>query len=90
MIPLRKYSYTYLEQLKFSSGAFILFVNVTTLRVKGMIWKGTHVLIKDLTANHAYQSKKQAPRSETGLRQATHLGRNSEKHSASLKGHRSM
>ncbi len=60
MIPLRKYSYAYLDQLKFSSGAFILFVNVTTLRVKGMIWKGTHVLIKDLTADNAYQSKNQA------------------------------
>ncbi len=34
MIPLHKYSYPYLGQLKFSSGAFILLVDVTTLRVK--------------------------------------------------------
>ncbi len=30
MIPLHKYSYPYLGQLKFSSGAFILLVDVTT------------------------------------------------------------
>ncbi len=66
MIPLHKYSNTFLGQLKFSSGAFISLVDVTTLWVKstcgkfnwmGMIWKGTHVLIKGLTA---YQSKNQA------------------------------
>ncbi len=63
----------------------------------GMIWKGTHVLIKDPTADDAYQSKTQALGSkglsvepETGLRQATHLGKSSEKNYASLKGHRSM
>ncbi len=69
MIPLRKYSYPYLGQLKFSSGAFILLVDVTTLRVKltcgkfhwiCMIWKGTHILIKGLTADNAYHSEKQA------------------------------
>ncbi len=69
MIPLHKYSYPYLGQLEFSSGAFILLVGVTRLWVKvtcgkfnwmGMIWKGTRVLIKGLTADHAYQSKKQA------------------------------
>ncbi len=69
MIPLHKYSYPYLGQLKFCSGAFILLVDVTTLRVKltcakfnwmGMIWKGTHVLIKGLTDENAYQSKNQA------------------------------
>ncbi len=69
MIPLHMYSFPYLGQLEFSSGAFILLVDVTALRVKlscgkfnwlGMIWKGTHVLIKGITANNAYQSKKQA------------------------------
>ncbi len=30
----------------------------------GMIWKGTHVLIKGLTADNAYQSKNQALRSK--------------------------
>ncbi len=69
MIPLHKYSYPYPRQLKFSSGAFILLVDVSTLWVKltcdkfswmGMIWKGTHVLIKGLTADNAYQSKNQA------------------------------
>ncbi len=73
MIPLRKYSYPYLGQLKFSSGVFILLVFVTILQVTltcgkfnwmGMIWKGTHVLIKGLTADNAYQSKKQALRSK--------------------------
>ncbi len=68
MIPLHKYSYPYLGQLKFSSGAFILFVGATRLWVKvtcgkfnwmGMIWKDTHVLIKGLKAD-AYQSKDQA------------------------------
>ncbi len=67
MVPL--HSYPHLGQLKFSSGAFILLVYVTTLQVKlscgkfnwmGMIRKGTHVLIKCLTANNAYQSKNQA------------------------------
>ncbi len=66
MIPLHKYSYPYLGQLEFSSGAFILLVGVTKLWVKvtcgkfnwmGMIWKGTHVLIK---GDNAYQSKNQA------------------------------
>ncbi len=56
MIPLHKYSNPYLGQLVFSSGAFILLVDVTILQVKltcgkfnwiGMIWKGTHVLIKE-------------------------------------------
>ncbi len=69
---MHKYSYPYLGQLKFSSGAFILLVDVTTLRVKlccgkfnwmGMIWKGTCVLIKGLTAENAYQNKNQALRS---------------------------
>ncbi len=59
----------YLGQLEFSSGAFILLVGVTRLWVKvtcgkfnwiGMIWKGTHVLIKGPTADNAYQSKNQA------------------------------
>ncbi len=68
MIPLHKYSYPYLGQLEFSSGAFILLVRVTRL-VKvtcgkfnwiGMIWKGTHVLIKGPTTDSAYQSKNQA------------------------------
>ncbi len=31
MIPLRKYSYSYLGQLEFCSGAFILLVGVTRL-----------------------------------------------------------
>ncbi len=70
---MRKYTYPYLGQLKFSSGAFILLVDVTTLRVKltcgkfnwmVMIWKGTHILIKGLTADNAYQSKNQALRSK--------------------------
>ncbi len=69
MIPLHKYSYPYLGQLEFSSGAFLLLVDVTRLWVKvtcgkfnwmGMIWKGTHVLIKGPTADNAYQSKHQA------------------------------
>ncbi len=69
MIPLHKYSNPYVGQLKFSSGAFILLVDVTTLQVKltcgkfnwmGMIWKGTHILINGLTAENAYQSKNQA------------------------------
>ncbi len=73
MIPLHKYSNRYLGQLKFSSGAFILLVDFTTLQVKltcgkfswmGMIWKGTHVLITGLTAENAYQSKNQALRSK--------------------------
>ncbi len=68
MIKLYKYSYPYLGQLKFSSGAFILLVDVTRLQVKlswgkfnlmGMFWKGTHILIKGLTAENAYQSKNQ-------------------------------
>ncbi len=65
MIPFHKYSYPYLGQLKFSLGAFILDVDVdvTRLQVKlscgkfnlmGMIWKGTHVLIKCLTAENVY------------------------------------
>ncbi len=69
MIPLHKYSYPYLGQLEFNSGAFILLVGVTRLWVKvtcgkfnwiGMIWKGTQVLIKGPTADNAYQSKNQA------------------------------
>ncbi len=73
MIPLHKYSYPYLGQLKFSLGAFILLVDVTTLRVKltcgklnwmGMISKGTNVLINGLTADNAYQRKNQALRSK--------------------------
>ncbi len=69
MIPLHKYSYPYLGQLEFSSGAFILLVGVTRLWVKvtcgklnwmGMIWKGAHILIKGPTADNAYQSKNQA------------------------------
>ncbi len=73
MIPLHKYSYPYLGQLNFSSWAYILLVDVTTLRVKltcgkfnwmGMIWKGTYVLINGLTADNAYQSKNQALRSK--------------------------
>ncbi len=60
MIPLHKYSYPFVGQFNFSPGAFILLVDVTTLRVKltcgkfnwlGMIWKGTHILIKGLTAD---------------------------------------
>ncbi len=65
MIPLHKCSYPYLEQLKFSSGTFLLLVEVTTLRVKLtigkfnlMIWSGkAHVLIKGPTADNAYLSK---------------------------------
>ncbi len=73
MIPLLKYSYPYLGQFKFSSGAFILLVDVTTLFVKvicgkfnwmGIIWKGTHVLIKGLIVDNVYQSKNQALRSK--------------------------
>ncbi len=69
IIPLHKYTYHFLGQFKFSSGAFILLVCVTRLWVKitcgkfnwmGMIWKGTHVLIKGSTADNAYQSKNQA------------------------------
>ncbi len=72
MIPLHKYSYPYLGPLTFSSGAFMLLVDVTTLRVTwtcdkfnwiGMIWEGTHILLKGLTAENAYQSKNQALRS---------------------------
>ncbi len=57
MIPLHKKSYSYLWQLKFSSGTFILLVDATAVRVKlscgefnwmAMIWKGTRVLIKGL------------------------------------------
>ncbi len=69
MIPLRKYSYPYLGPLEFSSGAFILLVDVTRLWVKviwgkfnwlGMIWRGTRILIKGPTADNAYQSRNQA------------------------------
>ncbi len=66
----------------------------------GMIWKGTHILIKGPTADNACQSKNQAlgskelsaelRKTEKGLCQATHLGKSSEKKSASLKGHRSI
>ncbi len=71
IILLHKYSYSYLGQLEFNSGAFILVVDVTTLWVKltwgklnwmSMIWKDTHVLIKVLMAENAYQSKNQALR----------------------------
>ncbi len=34
MIPLHKYSNPYLGQIKFSTGAFILLEDVTTLQVK--------------------------------------------------------
>ncbi len=70
---MHKYSYPYLGKLGFSSGAFILLEDVTRLWVKvtcgkfnsmGVIWKGTHVLIKGPTADNAYQSKNQALRSE--------------------------
>ncbi len=76
MIPLHKYSYPYLGQLEFSSGAFLLLVDVTTLQVElncgkfnwmGMIWNGTHVLIKGPTADNAYHSKNQALRSKNCL-----------------------
>ncbi len=85
MIPLHKYSYsTYRRPLKFSSGAFLLLVDVTRLQVK-------------LTAENAYQSKNQALRSKqqpveirNRFRQATHLGKRSEKNSASLKVDRIM
>ncbi len=67
MIPLHKYSYPYLGQFKFSPGAFMLLVAVITLQVKltcgkfnWMIFGKAHVLIKDLTADDAYQSKIQA------------------------------
>ncbi len=92
MIQLHKYSYPFLGQLHFSSEAFILLVDVTTLRVKltcgkfnwmGMIWKGTHVLIKGLTAENAYQSKKTSP---GVLRQATHLRKSSEKKCCFIEG----
>ncbi len=52
MIPLHNYSYPYMAQLEFSSRAFILLVETTTLRVKlasgklnwiGLIWKSTHI-----------------------------------------------
>ncbi len=52
MIPLHMLSYPYLWQLKFSSGALVLLVDVTTLWVKlfcgkfsrmSMIWKGTRL-----------------------------------------------
>ncbi len=68
-IHVFKYSYPYLGPLEFSSGAFILLVGVTRLWVKvtcgkfnwmGMIWKGTHVLIKGPSADNAYESKNQA------------------------------
>ncbi len=73
MIPLHKNSYPYLGQLEFSAGAFILLEGVTRFWVKvicgkfnlmGMIWKGTHVLIKGPTADNASQSKNQAPGSK--------------------------
>ncbi len=63
----------------------------------GMIWKGTHVLIKGLTADNAYQSKNQALRSKelpVELRNRFASSHRSEeefrKKSAALKGHRSM
>ncbi len=51
MIPLHKYSYPYLGQLEFSSGAFMLLVGVTWL------WVKVCVLIKGPTADNAYESK---------------------------------
>ncbi len=65
MIPLHKYLNPFLGKLKLSSGAFILLVDVTTLRVKLICGKldgydlerHTHILIKGLTADNAYQSK---------------------------------
>ncbi len=70
MIPLHKYSYPYLGQLKFSSGAFILLVDVTTSNEVNL-WQiqlnwydlERHT-IKGLTAENAYQSKNQALRSK--------------------------
>ncbi len=65
----------------------------------GMIWKGTHVLIKGLTADNAYQSKNQALGSKeqsVELRNvrfaSSHTsGEEFRKfNSASLKGHRSI
>ncbi len=59
----------------------------------GMIWKGTHVLIKGLIADNAYQSKNQALRSKeqsVELRNrfvSSHTsGEEFRKKSASLKG----
>ncbi len=103
-IPLHKYSYPYLGQLEFSSGAFILLVGVTKLWVKvtcgkfnwmGMIWKGTHVLIK---GDNAYQSKNQAPGSkEQSVERRNWFASNHtsgeefrKKTYSSLKGYRSM
>ncbi len=66
MIPLRKYSYPYLGQLKFSSGAFILLVDVTSSEVNR--WQiqlnGYDLESSCLTADKAYQSKNQALRSK--------------------------
>ncbi len=66
MIPLRKYSYPYLGQLKFSSGAFILLVDVTSSEVNR--WQiqlnGYDLESSCLTADNAYQSKHQALRSK--------------------------
>ncbi len=63
----------------------------------GMIWKGTHVVIKGPTADNAYQSKNQALGSKeqsVELRNRFASSHTSEeelkKNSASLKGHRSM
>jgi len=63
----------------------------------GIIWKGTHVLIKGPTVDNAYQSKNQAPGSKeqsVELRNrfaSSHTsGEESRKKYASLKGHRRM
>ncbi len=64
---MHKYSHPYLGQLKFSSGALMLLVDVTALQVKltcGKLnwmvwyWKAHMFLRKSLTAYNAYQSKK--------------------------------
>ncbi len=62
-----------------------------------MIWKGTHLLYKvqQLIMHIRAKTKPLGQQnslwsSETGLHQATHLGKSSEKNSASLKGHRNM
>jgi len=63
----------------------------------GMIWKGTHILIKGSTSDNAYQSKNQALGSKeqsVELRNRfapSHTsGEEFIKNSASLKDHRSM
>ncbi len=92
MITLLKYLYPYLGQLKLSSGTFILFADISTIRVKlscgkfnwmGMIWKGTR-LNKRSNSWKCISEEKPRPEVdclyslETGLHQATHLGKSSE------------